>query len=92
MFSSVETDMTVAGMELNTLGDELFYLEGSNAVLLAAETDIAEVLGYLAREVVAPPNTTDALAANMAIAWNPSWVGAKVEDTFVISADGTSKT
>jgi Xaa-Pro aminopeptidase len=44
--------------------------------------------GYLAREIVATPNTTDTLAANMAIAWNPSLVGAKVEDTFVISADG----
>jgi uncharacterized membrane protein len=26
MFSSIETDMTVAGMELNTLGDGLFHL------------------------------------------------------------------
>lgn len=44
--------------------------------------------GYLAREVVATPDTTDTLAANMAIAWNPSLVGAKVEDTFVILPDG----
>ena len=26
MFSSIETDMTIAGMELNTLGDGLFHL------------------------------------------------------------------
>lgn len=41
--------------------------------------------GYLAREVVATPSTTDAVLANMAVAWNPSLPGAKIEDTFVIS-------
>lgn len=45
--------------------------------------------GYLSRELVATPNTTETLAANQAIAWNPSLVGAKVEDTFVILPDGT---
>ncbi len=44
--------------------------------------------GYLAREVVANPNTTDALVENMAVAWNPSLPGAKIEDTFVILQDG----
>jgi len=44
--------------------------------------------GYLAREVVANPTTADPLAAGMAIAWNPSLPGAKIEDTFVIQADG----
>lgn len=44
--------------------------------------------GYLAREIVANPTTTDTLKENMAVAWNPSLVGAKIEDTFVISADG----
>jgi Xaa-Pro aminopeptidase len=44
--------------------------------------------GYLAREVVANPLTTDFLTENMAIAWNPSLTGAKVEDTFVILKDG----
>jgi len=45
--------------------------------------------GYLAREVVANPDTDDTLTAGMAIAWNPSLPGAKIEDTFVIQADGT---
>jgi len=45
--------------------------------------------GYLAREVVANPTTTDTLAEGIPIAWNPSLVGAKVEDTFVILQDGT---
>lgn len=45
--------------------------------------------GYLAREVVANPNTTDALMANMAIAWNPSLRGTKIEDTFVLHPDAS---
>lgn len=44
--------------------------------------------GYLAREIVANPNTTDTLAENMAVAWNPSLPGAKIEDTFVLLRDG----
>lgn len=45
--------------------------------------------GYLAREIVATPSTPITLAANTAIAWNPSLVGAKEEDTFVLLPDGT---
>jgi Xaa-Pro aminopeptidase len=44
--------------------------------------------GYLAREVVATPSTNDQLQADMAIAWNPSLPGAKIEDTFVLQAEG----
>jgi Xaa-Pro aminopeptidase len=44
--------------------------------------------GYLGREIVANPLTKDFLTENMAIAWNPSLPGAKVEDTFVIIKDG----
>lgn len=44
--------------------------------------------GYLAREVVATPETPETLAAGMAVAWNPSLPGAKVEDTFLVGADG----
>ncbi|HEY9742459.1 MAG TPA: M24 family metallopeptidase [Coleofasciculaceae cyanobacterium] len=44
--------------------------------------------GYLAREVVANPTTTDTLVEGTAVAWNPSLSGAKVEDTFVILQDG----
>lgn len=43
--------------------------------------------GYGAREVVATPETSDRLAANMVIAWNPSIPGAKIEDTFVLNSD-----
>lgn len=45
--------------------------------------------GYLAREIVANPTTTDTLVEGVPIAWNPSLPGAKVEDTFVILPDGT---
>ncbi|MDF2387771.1 M24 family metallopeptidase [Nostoc ellipsosporum NOK] len=44
--------------------------------------------GYLAREIVANPTTTDTLTTGVALAWNPSLPGAKVEDTFVILNDG----
>ncbi|MEH2444287.1 MAG: M24 family metallopeptidase [Nostoc sp.] len=44
--------------------------------------------GYLAREIVANPTTTDTLTEGIAVAWNPSLAGAKVEDTFVILKDG----
>ncbi len=44
--------------------------------------------GYLAREIVATPTTTDSLAENIVVAWNPSLRGAKIEDTFVILQDG----
>ncbi|MBD2041721.1 M24 family metallopeptidase [Microcoleus sp. FACHB-672] len=44
--------------------------------------------GYLSREIVANPNTDDLLKANMAMAWNPSLPGAKIEDTFVILEGG----
>ena len=44
--------------------------------------------GYLGRELVAVPGMQDAIEANTALAWNPSLPGAKIEDTFVTSADG----
>lgn len=44
--------------------------------------------GYLAREIIATPRTPDRLVAGNAVAFNPSLVGAKIEDTFVLSANG----
>lgn len=46
------------------------------------------ITGYLAREIVATPTTTEILQRNMAVAWNPSLPGAKIEDTFVLLEDG----
>lgn len=45
--------------------------------------------GYGAREVVATQATSDRLAANMVLAWNPSIPGAKIEDTFVLNSDNS---
>ncbi|MBD2247632.1 M24 family metallopeptidase [Nostoc sp. FACHB-888] len=44
--------------------------------------------GYLSREIIANPTTSQNLVENTAVAWNPSLPGAKVEDTFIIQKDG----
>jgi Xaa-Pro aminopeptidase len=44
--------------------------------------------GYLAREVIALPNSQESLEDATAIAWNPSLPGAKIEDTFIMTAQG----
>ncbi|GAB3429267.1 M24 family metallopeptidase [Massilia solisilvae] len=46
------------------------------------------ITGYLSREIVATPYTATELETGMAFAFNPSFVGAKIEDTFVLGADG----
>ncbi|MBA2352589.1 MAG: M24 family metallopeptidase [Pseudomonadota bacterium] len=44
--------------------------------------------GYRSREIVATSTTRLQLHESMALAWNPSIVGAKIEDTFLITAQG----
>ncbi|MDX2006274.1 MAG: M24 family metallopeptidase [Meiothermus sp.] len=44
--------------------------------------------GYRTREVVARPGIPTRLEAGMALAWNPTLPGGKVEDTFLLTADG----
>lgn len=46
------------------------------------------ICGYLSREIVATPATTQLLAARMAVAFNPSLPGIKLEDTFLLREDG----
>jgi hypothetical protein len=43
--------------------------------------------GYRSREIVATPHTKAALAPSTALAWNPSLVGAKIEDTLLLGKD-----
>jgi Xaa-Pro aminopeptidase len=77
------------GTPLNTVYDasaQSYQQQGYPQAIL--EHHQGGTTGYLAREVVATPTTTDPLAAEMAIAWNPSLPGAKIEDTFVIHANG----
>ena len=42
------------------------------------------VTGYAAREMIAQPASEMSVRTNMAVAWNPSLAGAKIEDTFLV--------
>lgn len=44
------------------------------------------ITGYQARELVATPQTIEILRQGMAVAFNPSLPGVKVEDTFLLQA------
>jgi Xaa-Pro aminopeptidase len=80
--------LSKAGTALNTVYDALAQAYQQRGYLNAIrEHHQGGTTGYLAREVVATPTTTDTLAENMAVAWNPSLAGAKIEDTFVILKD-----
>ena len=46
-------------------------------------------IAYQGRESIATPGDATRIEPGMAFAWNPSISGAKVEDTFVLEADGT---
>jgi len=46
------------------------------------------ITGYRPREFVATPSTDVPLETGQAFAWNPSLVGAKAEETFVLGDDG----
>jgi Xaa-Pro aminopeptidase len=46
------------------------------------------ITGYLAREIVASPLTAAELDTGMAFAFNPSFSGIKIEDTFLLKPDG----
>ena len=46
------------------------------------------ICGYLSRELVATPATGLPLAARMAVAFNPSLPGIKLEDTFLVHENG----
>ena len=45
--------------------------------------------GYASREVVATPQTRQRIEAGQAFAWNPSLRGAKAEETFILTENGT---
>lgn len=46
------------------------------------------ITGYLAREIVATASTATELEAGMAFAFNPSFAGLKMEDTFLLGPQG----
>ena len=45
--------------------------------------------GYAAREIIASPETQQEVQAGQAFAWNPSITGAKAEETFVLTENGS---
>ncbi|RUT02025.1 peptidase M24 [Dulcicalothrix desertica PCC 7102] len=86
---SVALNKCKPGTALNEVYQTLFYAyQQHNFPNAIREHHQGGTTGYLAREIVANPTTTDTLKENIAVAWNPSLAGAKIEDTFVISADG----
>ena len=44
--------------------------------------------GYASREVIATPGTPQEITEAQAFAWNPSLMGAKAEETFLLGQDG----
>ena len=44
--------------------------------------------GYASREIIATPGTQQEVKVGQAFAWNPSLVGAKAEETFVLGPNG----
>jgi hypothetical protein len=44
--------------------------------------------GYASREVIATPSSDHVIGEGQAFAWNPSVVGAKAEETFVLTEAG----
>lgn len=88
----IESAALAASIPGATLSDVYRTLEQAYITSgLAGEIDLHHqggITGYLARERIASANTPDVLSENMALAFNPSVVGAKVEDTVLLTANG----
>lgn len=74
------------------LGEVLAAIDGAYKALgfpeALEEHHQGGVGGYRSREVVATPGHPLRLQEGMVLAWNPSLAGAKVEDTFLLTAGG----
>jgi Xaa-Pro aminopeptidase len=46
------------------------------------------ITGYLSRDILALPNARERIEPMMAVAWNPSLPGAKIEDTALVTEAG----
>jgi len=75
-----------------TLGEVVEKIRaGYNAIGRASEFENHHqggLTGYRSREVLARPGNPTRLDVGMALAWNPSLPGAKVEDTFLLTEAG----
>ena len=82
-------DVCRAGTPLSTVFQALLngYRSAGNPAAIE-EHHQGGVTGYLAREVLASPSASLVLQNRMALAFNPSCSGLKVEDTFLIQPTG----
>uniref|UniRef100_A0A7C2BZI5 M24 family metallopeptidase n=1 Tax=Thermus islandicus TaxID=540988 RepID=A0A7C2BZI5_9DEIN len=75
-----------------TLGEVFAALQGAYARVgfpgAWEEHHQGGVGGFRSREAIATPGHPLVLEAGMALAWNPSLAGAKVEDTFLLTEGG----
>jgi len=91
---AVEADVLAASKVGATLAD--MYAVAQSAYARAGDAEAIKehhqggTTGYRAREVVATPSgpEQESLRVGVAVAWNPSVRGAKVEDTFVLGENG----
>ena len=82
-------DFSTVGIELRTVYEALARAYAASGHQQAIrEHHQGGTTGYLSREVVANPDSTELIGEGTAVAWNPSVRGAKVEDTFVVTRSG----
>lgn len=89
---AVEAEALQATRPGNSLDDVIAAIREAYGSLDQAEAfedhHQGGIAGYRSREVLAIPGSSVELRVGMAVAWNPSLPGAKVEDTFVLSPSG----
>jgi Xaa-Pro aminopeptidase len=90
--ADVEAAALDASVQGATLGDVYTTIAGAyaRAGFAGAEADHHQggLTGYRTREEIATPASATLIGNGMALAWNPSLPGAKIEDTFVVTPSG----
>lgn len=90
--SLVEAAAWDASLPGATLGDVYESISLAYASLGHAGAELGHhqggTTGYLSREVLATPGSPISIVPTVALAWNPSLPGAKIEDTVLRTADG----
>jgi Xaa-Pro dipeptidase len=92
---AVQRAMTDASVPGATLGDVFAVAQAAYAAHghpdAWREHHQGGTIAYRGRERVAVPGDPTPIEAGMALAWNPSIAGVKVEDTIIVQADGSSR-
>ncbi len=92
MLEKVALDASRPGIQLGAIFDSL-----AHAYTAIGEKDAINahhqggITGYLSREVIAQSQSPCILKAGMALAWNPTLSGMKIEDTVLITPTGTQR-